>query len=452
MNTQRSSSSPKQSKRWLFGIGIAVALLLVFWVTHHSASPDAQSGHAKKHPTPVVVTPVTTQTVPVEIKTIGNVESLSSVSLKPQTDGRITGVLFKEGDLVSKGQLLFTIDTQPIEATIAQAQATVSRDLAQVSEARAQLTKDQTQVRSARATLRRDQAQQAYAQAQEQRYSTLLSQQFISQSEYEQTKANSRAAQETLAADRAAIQNAQAALTSDQAAIESAQANVQADQAVVESNRIKLAYCYVRAPFTGRTGSLKVHTGDTVKVNETELVVLAKVNPINVTFSIPEQSMDEVRSVASTHPYTVSVKTRENPPTTLYGHLNFMENTVDTATGTIRLKASFDNQNRLWPGQFVDVSLYLAEQPNALIIPSQAVQSGQKGDYVFVANQGHAELRPVIVDRIVNDMAIIKTGLQVGEPVVTDGQFQLSPNAPIRVAGKPAAHSNSEIPGKANTP
>jgi multidrug efflux system membrane fusion protein len=442
MNTRPLSSSRPQSKRWLFGVGIAVMLLLIFLVSHRSAPTDtAQSGHAKQHPIPVVLTPVATQTVPVEVKTIGTVESLSSVTLKPQMDGRITGVYFKEGDLVPKGQLLFSIDPQPVEAAIAQAQANVSRDLAQVEQARAKLSQDQTQVRAARANLKRDLAQQEYAHAQEQRYAKLLSQQFISESEYEQTRATSRGAQETLVADRAALQNTQALLAADRAAIESAQASVQADQAIVESNRIRLAYCYVRAPFSGRTGSLKVHLGDSVKTNDTELVVLAKLNPINVTFSIPEQSMGEVRSAASTHPYTVSVKTRENPPTTLFGRLNFMENTVDTATGTIRLKASFDNQNRLWPGQFVDVSLYLAEQPNALVIPSQAIQSGQKGDYVFVAKQNQAELRPIVVDRIVDDMAVVKAGLQAGEPVVTDGQFQLAPNAPIRVAGKPTATS-----------
>jgi membrane fusion protein, multidrug efflux system len=437
MISERVSHLGRQSKRWLFLVGIVLLLIVVFIATRTHQPAGPQAGQAKKRPVPVELTAVAVQTVPLEIKTIGNVESISSVTLKPQTDGPITGIHFQEGDQVGKGQLLFTIDTRPIEAAIAQAQATVSRDMALVVQARAQLHKDEAMVRQARATLKRDQAQLDFARAQEQRYATLLSQQFISQSEYEQTLANSRAAQETVTAARAALQNAQAMLSADQAAIRSAEANVQADQAIVESNRIKLAYCYIRAPFSGRTGSLKVHRGDMVQSNSTELVVLSKVNPINVAFSIPEQSMDDVRVAADARPHTVSVKTRENPPTTLYGKLNFMENTVDTSTGTIRLKAVFDNQNRLWPGQFVDVSLYLAEQPNALVIPSQAVQSGQKGDYVFVAQDGQAQLRPVTVNRIVNDMAVISAGLRAGEPVVTDGQFQLSPGSPIRLAGKP---------------
>jgi multidrug efflux system membrane fusion protein len=432
MNT--SYPRPK-SKRWPFVLGLVFVLALIFFFTHSSQKSEPQAGQAAKKPVPVIVTPVVAQTMPLEIKTIGNVESISSVSLKPQTDGQITGIFFKEGDLVQKGQLLFTIDTQPIQASIAQAQATVSKDLAQVSQARAQLAKDQAQVRQSRAAVKRDQAQFKYAASQEQRYAKLLKDQYISQSEYEQTLASKRAAEETVLADQAALENSEALLSADQASIESAAANVRADQAIVESNRIKLSYCYVKAPFAGRTGSLKIRQGDTVKYNETPLVVINQVNPIYVGFSIPEQTMDSIKTATSTStkPFSVTVKTRENPPISLNGRLNFMENTVDTTTGTIRLKAFFDNQNHLWPGQFVDVVLYLAEQPNALVIPSEAIQSGQNGDYVFVAEAGKAILRQVTVSRIINDSAVIQSGVKLGENVVTDGQFQLSPGALIHL-------------------
>jgi multidrug efflux system membrane fusion protein len=424
---------PKKSKRWPFVVGLILLFALVFFVTHGQKKDEPQAGQAGKKPVPVVVTPVIAQTMPLEVKTIGNVESISSVTLKPQTDGQIMGLFFKEGDLVQKGQLLFTIDQQPIQAAIAQSQATVSRDLALVSQARAQLAKDQAQVRQAQAAIKRDQAQFKYAASQEQRFGKLLSQQFISQSEYEQTLAAKRAAEETVMADRAALENTQALLSADQASIESAEANVRADQAIVESNRIKLAYCFVRAPFSGRTGSLKARLGDTVKNNETPLVVINQVNPIYVGFSIPEQTMDAIRSMTASKPYSVTVQTRENPPIKLSGRLNFMENTVDTNTGTIRLKAFFDNQNHLWPGQFVDVVLYLAEQPNALVIPSQAIQSGQSGDYVFVAEMGKALLKQVTVSRVINDKAVIQSGLKLGEQVIMDGQFQLSPGALVKL-------------------
>jgi multidrug efflux system membrane fusion protein len=450
----RPNPTPQKSNfsRWIFAAAILLMLGLVFVVTHHPTSPEAQSGHGEKHPIPVELTAVTTQTVPVEIKTIGNVESIASVTIKPQIDGLINSIRIKEGAQVQQGQLLFTIDTRPIKAAIDQAQATVSKDKALVAQARAQLTKDQAQVKQAVANVKRDQAQATFALSQEKRYASLLSQQFISQSEYDQTLASSRSANQTVVADRASLQNAKAILDADIASIQSAEANVRADQANVEINQIKLAYCYIRAPFPGRTGSLKVHVGDTVQTNSTPMVVLDQLNPIYVGFSIPEQSTDAVRAAHSAKPFTVSVITRENPPHTLTGKLRFMENTVDTSTGTLRLKATFQNEHRLWPGQFVDVNLQLAEEPNALIIPSQAVQSGQKGDYVFVSQNGKAQMRAVIVDRVVQDMAVIRSGLKLGEQVVTDGQFQLVPGSPIRPTGASNQHNGNQTSPDSSAP
>lgn len=445
-NIPNGSNAPENNShmaRWGFAVVILIILGGVFVFTHHSSAPEAQSGKGKKHAIPVVLTPVLTQTVPVDIKTIGNVESISSVTMKPQIDGLITSVRFKEGDHVQKGELMFTINTQPIKAAIDQAQATVSKDIALVAQAKAQLAKDQAQVLQAAATLKRDQAQLVFAQSQEKRYASLLSQQFIAQSDYDQTLAASKSAAQTVSADKAALQNAQAILDADKATIQSAQATVRADQANLESNQIKLAYCYIHAPFSGRTGSLKVHIGDTVQTNVTAMVVLDQLNPIYVGFSIPEQNIDAVRALGSAKHFPVSVITQETPPVTLNGTLNFMENTVDTTTGTLRLKATFLNERHLWPGQYVDVSLQLAKEPNALVIPSQAVQSGQKGDYVFIAQKGKALMRGVVVDRVVNDMAVIRSGLKVGEMVVTDGQFMLTPGAPLKPVTKQSKGSDN---------
>ena len=439
----------------MLGAAMLALLGLAYWFFHQPTNPEAQPGQAKKPPVPVVLTPVTTENAPVELKTIGNVESISSVSLKSQLEGIITSVRIKEGDSVQRGQLLFTLDTRPVEAEIAQAQATVSKDLAQVAQAQAQLSKDEAQVRQSRANIRRDQAQQEFAHAQEKRYATLLSQQFVSSSEAEQAVAASRSAEQTVVADRAALQNSKAILDADKAAIDSAKATVQSDQASLESSKIKLTYCYIRAPFSGRTGSLKVHVGDTVQTNSTPLLVLSQLNPIEVGFSIPEQAIESIRNHAKGKPFPVTVITRETPPAKLTGYLKFVENNVDTSTGTLRLKAIFANENHLWPGQFVDVSLQLAQQPNALVIPSQAIQNGQKGDYVFINQGGKAVMRAVIVDRVVNDMAVIRAGLALGDAVVTDGQFQLTPNAPIRPSDGPrkaSTPSASPSNGNANNP
>lgn len=432
MKRDSRTKPPVSRARLIFIVGIVLLLLMVFVITHHKKGPEAQSGKAGQKPVPVVLTRVVSQTMPVEIKTIGNVESVSNVTIKPQIDGPVTGVYFKEGDFVHKGQLLFSIDPKPIEATVTQAQAVVSRDLAAVAQARSQYAKSVAAVHQAEAIMKRDQAQVAYAVAQEGRYKTLVSQQLVSQSEYDQVLASRRAAEETVNADRAAVHDAEAVAESDRVAIQSAEANVMADQAQVQSARIQLAYCFIKAPMAGRTGSLKVHPGDAVEKNSTEMLTLQQMNPINVGFSIPEQSLDQIKQRVESKPYVVSVKTKENPPETLTGHLNFMENIVDTTTGTIRLKASFQNDNKLWPGQYVDVTIYLAEQADALVIPAQAVQSGQTGDYVFVADGNKAKLRPVIVNRIIDNQAVVTSGLRVGEAVVTDGQFQLSPDALIK--------------------
>jgi multidrug efflux system membrane fusion protein len=445
------SDQKNHASRWVLAVLLLLILGGVFAFSHRPSAPEAKPGHGGKHPVPVVLTPVASQTVPVEIKTIGNVESISSVTLKPQIDGVITRIGFQEGDQVQQGQLLFTINAEPVEAAIAQAVATVAKDQALVAQARAQLAKDQAAVDQAVATLKRDQAQLVFAKGQEKRYASLLAQQFISQSEYDQNLATSRSAVQTVKADRASWANAKAILDADAAAIQSALANVKADQAMVESNRIKLAYCFIRAPFSGRTGSLKVHVGDTMQNGVTAMVVLDKLDPINVGFSIPEQSTNAVRSLNSAQPFAVSVITRETPPRTLSGTLKFMENTVDVTTGTLRLKATFPNAtHHLWPGQFVDVALQLAREENALVIPSQAVQSGQKGDYVFVNRHHTAQLQPVVVDRVVNDMAVIRSGLNLGDAVVTDGQFQLTPGSPIREAGH--GKSGAAQPDAQNAP
>lgn len=441
-----SKKAPKKAPvspvRLIFFLGILALLGLIFMLTR----PADQAGMAgkkgkgdlKNAPVPVVLGTVAIKSMPVQIRTIGNVESISSVTIKPQIDGQITNIYFKEGAMVSQGQLLFTIDSQPIRASLAQAQAVVSKDQSLVAQAQATLAKDQAQIKQAKANLDRDQAQLNYAVAQEKRFLSLLQQEFVSRDQYEQAVATRRASEATVQADRSDIQNAQALVKADTAAIESARANVLADQAVVESYQIKLGYASIRSPISGRTGSLKIHVGDTVKTNDTIMVSVDQINPIYVGFSIPEQSLNQVKVRAGEKNLPVTIKTRETPPMNLTGQVNFLENTVDTTTGTIRLKAVFQNQNRLWPGQFVDVMLTLANEPNAVVIPSQAIQSGQQGDYVYIAQSGKAHMRSIVVDRIVDNLAVVRTGVSPGERIVVDGQFQLTADSPIKVKSSAA--------------
>ncbi len=433
------STSPNRLKMPRLWGALVLVLLLVggfVWTRQQEQSAGEKKGmrDLKNTPVPVTLAPVTLQTVPVQIQTIGTVEPISTVILKPQIEGRLTGIHFQEGAFVEQGQLLFSIDTQPVEASLAQSQAVVSKDQSMVAQAQANLVRDQSAVKQAQANIDRDVAQLEYALAQEKRFASLLKDEFISQDQYEQAVTSRRAAEATVISDRSALDNAKAIVDADRSSIESARANVRADQAVVNSNRIKLAYGTIRAPFSGRTGSLKIHVGDTVKLGDTELVQLDRLNPINVGFSVPEQELKSVRTLAKARRFPVAVETRETPPTQLTGLVDFLDNTVDTNTGTIRMKARFANETRkLWPGQFVDVVLKLAEQANAVVIPLPALQSGQQGDYVFVAQGGLAKMRPVVVDRIVGNQVVIRSGLAAGQQVVTDGQFQLSDGSKLQV-------------------
>ncbi|WP_373531275.1 efflux RND transporter periplasmic adaptor subunit [Vampirovibrio sp.] len=431
-----------------------VILLAVFFFWNRSMQ-DAKPGQAgavdpKTVPVPVELATVISRTMPVQIRTIGNVETVSTVTLKPQIEGRINGIYFEEGAFVQQGQLLFAIDTQSIEASLAQAQAIVSKDQSLVAQARANLVKNQTAVRQAQANLDKDLAQLEYARTQEKRFASLLKDEFISVDQYDQAVTARKVAEATVDSDRAAIQNAKAIVAADASTIASAQANVRADQALVESARIQLRYGKIHAPFSGRTGRLQIHVGDTVKIGDTPLIRLDRLNPIDVGFSIPEQSLKSVRTAGRTRQFPALVETRETPPSQLSGVVDFLDSTVDTNTGTIRMKARFENAERkLWPGQFVDVVLNLAQQPNAVVIPTQALQSGQQGDYVYVAVNGKAEMRPVVMDRTVKNLTVIRSGLAAGEQVVTDGQFQLSNGSLLKVKSGLNVKSESSKPAAA---
>jgi multidrug efflux system membrane fusion protein len=262
------------------------------------------------------------------------------------------------------------------------------------------------------ANLARDQAQLENANAQADRYSKLFESGIVSKEQYDTFRTNSDA----LAAA------------------------VRADKAEIERAKIDLDYCTIRSPIDGRTGSLLVHSGNIVKSNETVLVVINQIVPIYVSFTVPEQYLAEIRRHMADGTLGVIATTREDEQRPVAGTLTFVDNSVDSTTGTIRLKGSFLNQERrLWPGQFVNVALKLSTQPGAIVVPSQAVQTGQSGFYAYVVKSDlSAELRPVVPGSQVGGETVIEKGLQPGESVVTDGQLRLYPGAKVEVKGQPA--------------
>jgi multidrug efflux system membrane fusion protein len=371
---------------------VMVGLLLIVLAgaglgTYFVTDGRAREGKKAKGPpaVPVTVALVQQQTVPVRLHAIGNVEAYSTVAIKARVGGQILEVNFREGQPVKKGAVLFRIDPRPFEAALRQAEANALRDRAARDQARSQAT----------------------------RYQELLDKNFISKEAYAQIRTNA----------------------------ETAEATAKASQAALENARIALEYCTIRSPLDGYVGRVLLQAGNLVRADDANpLVVINQVRPIYVNFGIPEQHLTEVRKYMSGAPLSVDVVPIDPQQPAPRGTLIFIDNAVDPSTGTIRLRAQFDNADvALWPGQFVNVSLRLFEQPVALIVPASAVQTGPEGQYVYVVGDDMvADVRRVTVARTDGERAIIAHGVAKGERVVTRGQLRLGPNIPVQIA-KPAA-------------
>jgi multidrug efflux system membrane fusion protein len=372
------------SRRHLAVVLATVAILLL------SSCSKTKAGPAIDSAAPVVVAPAMQRDIPLEVKTVGTIEAFSNVQVKSMIAGEITSEGFTEGQDVRKGDLLFVIDPRPYQAALAQAQGNLARDLANEANARSQAT----------------------------RYAALFREGVVSREQYDQV---------TTAAD--ALKQA-----------------VEADRAAVETAKVNLTYTTIHSPLDGRTGNLMVHRGNVVKANDITILTINQVQPIYATFSVPEMYLPEIKRAQATRKLPVIVRV-PNEPKAAEGMLTFIDNTVDPATGTIKLKATFSNQDRrLWPGQFADVSLTLSTDKNAVLIPSAAVQTGQNGQYVFVvAPYNTAELRNVTVSRVVGSDSVITSGIRAGEQVVTDGQVRLTPGKKVALSKPANAASNTEV-------
>jgi multidrug efflux system membrane fusion protein len=382
-------------------ISILMCSLLQGCTTAQSARA-ARKGDMRGGAVPVTVTKVVQKDVPVDVQVVGNVEAYLTVTVKSQVNGEITQAFFKEGDFVKKGEQLFTIDQRTYKAQLNQVQAN--------------LAKDQAALAQIEANLARDKAQQKYAQSESARYASLFERQLVAREQMEQMSANADASS--------------AAVRADMAAIQSAQATVEATKASLENAKVMLAYTVISSPLDGRTGNMDVKQGNVISSN-TSLTTINQVEPIYVTFSVPEA---QLKSVSKGQSVMVSTDDDSTPPRV--GKLTFIDNTVDSTTGTIRLKATFPNSDhKLWPGEFVHVTLRLRVQPNALVVPNQVVQTGQDGTYAFVVKEDRTvESRPVVTGTRVGEDLVIEKGLQLGETVVTEGQLRLAPGSRVMLA------------------
>jgi multidrug efflux system membrane fusion protein len=334
---------------------------------------------------PVAVAPVREAAVPLDVVTIGTAEAESTVDVRPQVSGQLIGVHFTEGRDVARGDLLFTIDPRPFELALKQAQATLERNSAQAKN----------------------------LEATRARQEDLLKRGLISQADYD-TAATS---------------------------VASVNATLEGDRTTVETAKLNLQYTKIVAPVSGRTGSLQVHQGALIRTQDTApLVTINQLAPIRVGFSVPGQYLPQVRAGQASSSLLVTAHPQGTEPGAgeSIGKLSFVDNAIDTATGTIKLKATFPNQSRqLWPGQILEVSLRLSVDPRAVAVPSAAVQNGQQGQFVFVVGADNTvAVRPVTIARTRGDISVVAKGLQPGENVVTDGQLRLLPGSKISVKQK----------------
>ena len=351
---------------------VAIALTL-------GCQKDAAKAPSGPPPAPVVVGKAVRRAVPVTLHGIGNVEPVASVAIRARVAGPIRKVHIADGAEVARGQALFTIDPEPFRIALARAESELARDSALLKK----------------------------AQDDAARYETLVAKEYVTREQYE-----------------AAV--AQAA---------SLAATIQSDEAAIRDAKLDLSYCTITSPIAGRAGNVALREGNLVRASDdAPLVTVVQLRPINVAFALPEKHLAAIRARNAAGPLAVTARERgEEEGQGHRGRLTFVDNTVDRATGTIRLKAEFANDDRgLWPGQFVEVDLALAEQADAVLVPSTAIQVGQQGSFVFVVgDDGTAAVQPVTVDRTVGDQTVVASGLNGGETVITDGQIRVVPGAKV---------------------
>jgi multidrug efflux system membrane fusion protein len=370
---------------------LAVILVLLAGCSGGGKEKAKAADQQKKTAVPVTIAVAARKTMPVELQAIGNVEAFATVAIKSQITGELQAVHFQEGQEVKKGDLLFTIDPRPYEAKLNEAEANLAKGLAELENARKQVA----------------------------RYGAVAQKGYVSEEQYDQVRTSAATLEAAILADKAAVENA----------------------------RLDLAYCTIRSPIDGFVGDLKADQGNLIKANaDTDIVTINQVRPINVAFALPEKDLPEVKRHMKSRPLQVRTVIPGEDAAPLTGELTFVDNTVDPTTGTILLKANYANgDGRLWPGQFVNVVLELTSQQDVVVVPAQAVQTGQKGQYVYVVNDDlTVEYRGVVTGITADNEVVIGEGLQSGEKVVTDGQLRLVPGVEVKIVDSNRQESGKE--------
>jgi multidrug efflux system membrane fusion protein len=376
-STRGATAPPGGSLTTLPVLACSVAAALLFpGCSRQESGLPAQRG--KGLPVPVTLSVAAQKDVPIQLQAIGAARAYASVSVKARVDGQLAEVGFKQGDEVKKGALVFQIDPRPYESALKQAQAVLARDVASMENAEIDMR----------------------------RTDELANTKAVSASVVDENRAKAASLRATVEADKAALGTA----------------------------KLQLSFCSIVSPVNGRVGLLLVDEGNMVKNNETILAVINQTRPIYVDFSIPEQSLAQVRDAAAGRQLRVEAAIPQDTKHSATGELEVINNQVDSSTGTIMLRAKFPNEDELlWPGQFVNVTLTLGQMPNATVVSSSAVQSSQSGEFVFVVKaDASVEKRPITLGPYHGAEVVIESGVKPGETVVTDGQLRLVPGAKVK--------------------
>jgi multidrug efflux system membrane fusion protein len=394
----------------IVAIVILVLLLVLLWrflSNQSTANSNTRGAGGRGEVVPVEMATVTQQDIPIQIKSIGNVEALSTIAVRSQVEGTLLTVGFVPGQEVKKGQPLFTIDPRPLQAALSQAEANLLKAMAAVRQGNDIVAKDQATANNDRVIAKRD--------------ATLVEAGVIPREQYDN--------------DAAKLQSDDATVRADQSSVANLQAGQKAEEASVQNARVQLSYTTIRAPIAGKTGNLAVTAGNLVRANDTTaMVTITQSAPIYVTFSIPERDLVRIRQTSGKEALVVQGEIPGDEANPVMGKLSLVDNTVDPTTGTVRLKATFQNDDRrLYPGQFVNVLMTLGTENQAIVVPSQAVQTGQDKLIVYVVKADNTvETRTVKAGTTFNNMTVIQEGLKPGEQVVTDGQLRLVPGSKVQ--------------------
>jgi membrane fusion protein, multidrug efflux system len=401
-----------------FGV---VLFLSGLWACLFTSCVNKAQQSFERPPAPVAVAVAITQDVPTYLDAIGKTVAREVVSVQSQVSGRITRIHFTDGANVKKGDMLFTIDTRPFEASLRQAQANVAKDIALKKQAEANLAKDVAQAK--------------WGEVQVKRYGELVRSGVVPREQYEQL--------------RASADSLNAAVDADRATVHSTEESIKVDAAAVESAKVQLSYCYIRSPIDGRAGQRLVDVGNVVNpggssgnssssgnsASGNSLLVIERLDPIYADFTISQDKLAEVQQQMRAGRLKTEVRLPDTPENSVTGQLTFLNNAVENATGTVNLRATIPNEgHRFWPGRFVNIRLVLSTIHGAVLVPANAPQMSGKGSFVYVVKQDSTvEQRQVSLGQRQGDLIVVEKGVEPGERVVTNGQLGVTPGGMVRI-------------------